>query len=465
LNAERLSAQDAVFLELEDSGTPMHIGAKLVFEGSPLRDETGALDIGRLRAHLLARLHRFPKVRKRVTRLPLLGRAVWVDDEHFRLERHVRHVTLPREADVGAQRELEAEFYSRRLDRERPLWEILAVDGLPDDRMALLCKLHHAFADGLAGVEFMALLLAPEPSDQPGTPRRWRAGEPPGLQDLLRDEASRRIEFARSTAEAASKALRNPAGTLDDARKYATGLFHTVSGIVNPSSELPINGRSGPNRALETFRIPLEEIRAIKQSLGGTINELVLSMVAGGLRGFLLGHGTSLDGLSVRAMMPVSTRSDVDRGSLGNKIAVVVAALPVALQTARARHHVVRKGTIALQDSQQALGTDVVTWLAEWTIPRVMTELLQLSLRMRSSNLMITNIHGPDETLYLLNAPLLEIYPVAELWSGQGLSVAVLSYAGFLHVGVNADPNIVSDPESFAASLRDEFQDLRKLAS
>jgi len=465
MNAERLSAQDAVFLELEDSGTPMHIGAKLVFEGSSLRDETGALDIGRLRAHLLARLHRFPKTRQRVFRLPLLGRAVWVDDEHFRLERHVRHVVLLPQAGPGGLSELEADFFSRRLDRERPLWEILAVDGLPGDRVALLCKFHHAFADGLAGVEFMALLLAPEPSSQPGNPRRWRAGEPPGLLDLLSDEASRRIEFARSTAEAASKALRDPAGALSSARDYATGLFHTVSDIVSPSSELPINGRSGPDRTLQTFRIPLEDIRAIKQVLGGTINELVLSMVAGGLRSFLLGHGTSLDGLSVRAMMPVSTRSDLDHVTLGNKIAVVVAPLPIALQTARARHHVVRKGTIALKDSQQALGTDVVTWLAEWTVPRVMTELLQISLRMRSSNLMVTNIHGPDQILYLLNAPLLEVYPVAELWSGQGLSVAVFSYAGFLHVGVNSDPNIVPNPESFAASLRDEFQELRKLAS
>jgi diacylglycerol O-acyltransferase len=465
MTAEHLSAQDAVFLELEDGGTPMHIGARLVFEGSPLRDETGALDMERLRAHLLARLHRLPKTRQRVVRLPVLGRAVWVDDEHFRLERHIRAVTLSQSSDGESLGELETDFFSRRLDRFRPLWEILVVDGLSGDRVALVCKLHHALADGMAGVEFLALLLSIDPTDEPGRPRRWRAREQPGLRDLLSDEAGRRSGLAQSSAEAASQAFRDPSGTLDAARDYARGLFHTVSDIVSPSSALPINGQSGPSRSLQTFRIPFEEISATRQALGGTINELVLAMVTGGLRRFLMSQGQSVDDMVVRAMMPVSTRSDVDQGTLGNKLAVVVVPLPITLQTPRARLRSVKNGTIALKESKQALGTDVMTWLAEWTLPRVMTGALQLSLRMRASNLMVTNIHGPDQTLYLLGAPLLEAFPVAEIWSEQGLSIAVMSYAGFLHVGINSDPNIVSDPESFAASLRDEFQDLRKLAS
>jgi WS/DGAT/MGAT family acyltransferase len=454
-----------VFLELEQSGVPMHIGAALIFDGSSLRDAHGAFDVRSVRSVLASRLHLAEKTRWRVEPVPLSGRYVWVDDDCFRLDYHFRHVALP---PPGARAQLDAvstDFFTRGLDLTRPLWEILVVDGLEDGRVAALCKFHHAMMDGLAGVELLNLLLRLEPSRQSETPYLWRARRQPGLRELVEGETRRRIGLARGAAQALLGSLRNPGASLDATRSHALGIAHTVRAMASPSTRLAFNEALGPSRAVEHFRIALGDVKKVRQRFGGTINEFVLALVAGGLRRYLQAQDWDVETLQARALIPVSTRSDLERGEFGNKIAVVVAELPVAEPDPVGRLEAACRASARTKQSRQALGTEVVTRLAEWTRPALLTQALLLSMRLRAANLMVTNIRGPEAPLYILDAPLLEIYPVAELWPGQGLNVAVFSYAGFLHFGINADPDVVEDADQFCAALRSELAELTKLAS
>lgn len=454
-----------MFLDLEQSGVPMHVGATLIFDGAPLRDAQGTFDIASLRAVLESRLHRAEKTRWRVEPVPLSGRYVWVDDDRFRLDYHFRHAVLPPPGDRARLDALSADFFTRSLDITRPLWEILVVDGLEDGRIAALCKFHHAMMDGLAGVELLNLLLQLEPSRRSEVPHLWRARRRPGLHELVAGETRRRLGLARSAARTALGALRDPGASLEATRNHVLGIAQTLHAMVSPSTRLAFNEAIGPSRSVECFRIELEQLKRVRRHFGGTINELVLSLVAGGLRRYLEAHDWDVDALQVRALIPVSTRSDLDRGELGNKVAVVATELPVAAPDPLTRLEAARRASQQTKRSRQALGTEVASHLAEWTTPALLTQALLLSMRARATNLMVTNMRGPDVPLYVLDAPLLEIYPVAELWPGQGLNVAVMSYAGFLHFGINVDPDIVEDAEEFCAAMRRELRELVRLAA
>jgi len=462
---QALSAQDSVFLELEASGVPMHIGAMLVFDGGSLRDANGACDLGTVRSVLESRLHRAEKTRWRVQKVPFSGRYVWVDDDRFRLDYHLRHIALPAPGSRAQLDAIGSDFFSRGLDLTRPLWEILVVDGLENGHLAALCKFHHAMIDGLAGVELLNLLLRVEPSRESESPSSWEARRAPGPRELAQEEAERRVGLARSAARGLLDAVRNPSASLATTREHALGIAHTLRAIASPSSRLSFNEAIGSSRSVERFRVELDEFKTIKRRFGGTINDLVLALVAGGLRRYLRAHDWDPDELQARALIPVSTRSDLDHSGLGNKIAVVVSELPVAEPDPLRRLEAVCRASDQTKSSRQALGTELVTHLAEWTAPALLTQTLLLSTRMRAANLMVTNIRGPGVPLYVLDAPLLEVYPVAELWPEQGLNVAVFSYAGFLHFGVNADPDIVEDVGDFCALMREEFAELAKLAA
>jgi WS/DGAT/MGAT family acyltransferase len=344
-----------VFLELEQSGVPMHIGAALIFDGSSLRDAHGAFDVRSVRSVLASRLHLAEKTRWRVEPVPLSGRYVWVDDDCFRLDYHFRHVALP---PPGARPQLDAvstDFFTRGLDLTRPLWEILVVDGLEDGRVAALCKFHHAMMDGLAGVELLNLLLRLEPSRQSETPYLWRARRQPGLRELVEGETRRRIGLARGAAQALLGSLRNPGASLDATRSHALGIAHTVRAMASPSTRLAFNEALGPSRAVEHFRIELGDVKRVRQRFGGTINEFVLALVAGGLRRYLQAQDWDVETLQARALIPVSTRSDLERGEFGNKIAVVVAELPVAEPDPVGRLEAACRASARTKQSRQAL--------------------------------------------------------------------------------------------------------------
>lgn len=441
----------------------MHIGAALLFDGATLRDARGAFDFETVRSVVASRLHRAEKTRWRLMPVPLSGRHVWVDDDRFRLDYHMRHVALPAPGDRAQLDAISTDFFTRGLDLTRPLWEILVVEGLEGGRIAALCKFHHALMDGLAGVDLLNLLLGLEPSREFDPPDNWQPQPTPSSRELVAAETRRRAGLAVGATRSLFDALRNPGAAIEAARHHAQGIAHTLRAVLSPSTRLGFNERLGPSRRVERFRIELEDLKQIKKRCGGTVNELVLALVAGGLRRYLRSRDWDVDELQARAMVPVSTRSDVDQGELGNKIAVVVTDLPVSEPDPLRRVEAAQRASAKTKENRQALGTEVITRLAEWTAPALLTQTLLLSTRLRAANLMVTNIRGPNVPLYMLDAPLLEIYPVAELWPDQGLNVAVFSYAGFLHFGINADPDVVDDAGDFCASMLEELAELKKL--
>lgn len=460
---ERLSAQDATFLHLESAHAPMHVGAIAIFGPLSVRDPGGGIAIDAIRSLVASRLPRLPRYRMRLAHTPITGHPVWVDDPFFDLRYHIRYVCLPPGSSAAAFEDLAASFLSQKLDRARPLWEILVAEGLEGGRTGALFKAHHALIDGLSGVDMLILLLGLAPTTEVPEPPRWEPRETPGGVALLQGELRRRARMPLGALAAARAALAQPRAAFDGLRAHAVGTAQLLQLALQSSAETPLNGATGPNRRLGTFRVELSAVKRIKRNLGGTINDAVLAITGGALRRFFEMRGLAPAG-EVRALIPVSTRSDVERGTLGNKLAVLAAPLPVGEPDPRRRVDAARRAMEGLKSSKVALGNELLTMAAEWTDPRLLSQTLKLAMRLRSAHLMVTNMRGPADPLYFLDAPLLEVYPAAPLWPGQTLTVGVMSYGDWLHWGFAADADHVPDVDQFVDAVRAEVHELAKLA-
>lgn len=460
---ERLSAQDATFLHLEEANAPMHVGAIAIFGPLSVRDPGGGIAIDAIRSLVASRLPRLPRYRMRLAYTPLTGHPVWVDDPFFDLRYHIRYVCLPPGSSAEAFEDLATSFLSQKLDRSRPLWEILVAEGLEGGRIGALFKAHHALIDGLSGVDMLILLLGLAPTTEVSEPPRWEPRELPGGRALLEGELRRRALLPLGLVATARSALAQPRAALAGLRSHAVGVGQLLRLALQSGAETPLNDATGPNRRLATFRVELTAVKRVRRALGGTINDVVLAITAGGLRRFFEMRGQPSSG-DVRALIPLSTRTDVERGTLGNKLAVLSAALPVAEPDPRRRLEATRRAMDGLKSSKVALGNDVLNRAAEWTDARLLSETLKLAMRLRSAHLMVTNIRGPADPLYFLDAPLLEVYPAAPLWPGQTLTVGVMSYGDWLHWGFAADADRVPDVDQFVDAIRAEVHELSKAA-
>jgi WS/DGAT/MGAT family acyltransferase len=460
---ERLPAGDAVFLDLEELDAPMHVGAVAILDARPLLGADERLPIERLEDLLASRLHLLPRYRKRLAWTPLTGHPVWIDDDRFDVRNHLRHVALPRRGGRVALQKIVGDFFSQKLDRGRPLWEILLVEGFEEGRLAGLVKAHHALMDGVSGVDFLILLLSPQPSDETAPARPWRPAPPPTRAELLAAELRQRAELGFGWLRSARAALRDPARAAGAVRDYVGGVA-SLGPMLLPGSPTPFNRPVGPNRHVRTLRVPLDEVKRLRRTYGGTVNDLVVALAAGALRRLLVARGVDAGRLDLRATIPISTRSDAERGTMGNKLAVTAVRLPVGEADPRARVRAARAAMETLKASRQALATDLVAHLAEWTSPTVLGETLKLTLGLRATHLLLTNVRGPADPFYCLRAPLLELFPVPELFRNQTLGVAVMSYAGFLHWGVTVDGSALADGEALVDCLRTEISELGKQA-
>lgn len=458
---ERLAAQDVFFYELEDADTPLHIGA-LAFFGNPIPGSGPAIDD--IRGLIASRLALLPRYRMCVERTPLTNRPVWVDAPHFDVRHHVHFVSLPRPAGQREFDDLVREFLSQRLDRGRPLWEIRVVDGLEGGRLAALFKAHHCLTDGASAVDMLLLLLSPEPVSEAPAPQPWTPRPAPTPLELLRGELDARAGLGRGVRDFLRGAARNPRRAISFLRERALGVREAGLAALTRGSATALNATLGPDRQLRTLRMELEEIKRIRRALGGTINDVAVALVTGALARFLEARGDPVRGVTVRATIPVSTRADVERGTLGNKLAALAAALPIGERDIRLRYRAVCTTMEALKGSKQALGMEALNWLAEWTSPSLLASGSRLSLQLHSTHLLITNIRGPAAPLYCLAYPMLEAYPAPPLSPGQALSIGLLSYAGFMHWGLVADPQRLPDLDGLVDALRTEIEEFRKLA-
>jgi diacylglycerol O-acyltransferase len=455
---DRLSALDQSFLSFETANAYMHVAITAIFESRSLATADGGIDISRIRRHIAARLRLIPRYRQRLMYTPLVNDALWVDDGRFDLGFHVRHASLPR---PGGERQLQrrcAEILERPLDRRRPLWEVWIIEGLTGGRFAMLAKVHHCMVDGIAGVDILAALLGTEPSEAPEPVEPWTPRPQPSERALLADVVRRRGRASIGLLRGLRDAVRSPSQTGQVVGARAAALVRLLRHLGQAPST-PFNQPIGPHRRIDWLSFELAVIKAIRNQLGGTINDVVLTTVAGAVGKFLARRRVRLDG-AFRTVVPVSVRAPDERGVPGNRVSVWLTALPVHERDARRRLDAVRAMTAELKDSQEAMGAEVVTQAAEWTTANVIKLAAQFINSARRFNLIVTNVPGPPVPFYLLGAPMVAAYPHLPLFENQGLGVALFSYAGTLYWGVGADWNQMPDLGEFMRDIAESFDEL-----
>jgi WS/DGAT/MGAT family acyltransferase len=460
-NPDRLSGLDASFLHLEDGGPHMHVGSCMVFEGPPPAYEDFA-------GHLERRLHLVPRYRQKLSWPPLgQGRPVWVDDPHFNAGYHIRHTALPDPAGPEELRALVGRVLSQRLDRGKPLWEVWLVDGVGDGGFALVTKNHHCLVDGVSGVDIATVMfdLEREPPEEAraAPPRPWVPRPEPSAAALLTDAMLERAATPLDAAREMGEAMLDPVAAVERAGTAITGLGAIAfAGAVAPSS--PYNVPIGSHRRFAWVEADLGRVKAIKRALGGTVNDVVLAAVTGALRAHLLARGERVGGLTLRAMVPVSVRAEAERGALGNRVSAIYAPLPVFAADPVERLAIVAEAMAGLKESGQAVGAEVLTRLAGFASPTVMSQAARLQARQRAFNLTVTNVPGPQFSLYLLGRRLERLFPQVPLAANAALGIAVMSYDGTMNFGLLGDYDALPDLDEVAAALEASLAELAAAA-
>jgi WS/DGAT/MGAT family acyltransferase len=395
---------------------------------------------------------------------------VWVDDERFNLDYHLRHTALPEPGDDRQLKRLMGRVMSQKLDLHKPLWEMWFVEGLAGDRFAVITKTHHCMIDGISGVDLLAMLMGPEAGTESAEAQaeasgshRWLPRPAPNAAKLLADETLRRAALPLEALRAGRDALRDPGKAVDALRDTFESLAQALGAGLSHGSRTPLNPDIGPHRRFDWTRTDLAAAKEVKDRLGGTVNDVVLAVVAGALRSFLAGRGVAVDELDFRAQVPVNIRSDEQRGKLGNRITMLFPKLPVDEPDPRRRLERVVETTSRLKSSQQGAGTELLEKIADWTAKEVLAGLALLTARQLSYNVVVTNIPGPQFPVYLLGARMLEVYPLVPLFTSQALGIALFSYEGALFWGFNADWDALPDLHDLVLAVEAEFETLRKL--
>ena len=453
---DRLTGLDASFLHLEDASSHMHVASVMIFEGPPPPYDE-------LLEAFEGRLGLVPRYRQRLAFVPFgQGRPLWVDDPHLNLRYHVRSTALPSPGSEDQLKDLAGRVLSQQLDRDKPLWEVWLVEGLEDDRFAVLSKTHHALVDGVSGVDILSVLF--DTSREPAAPadrgERWLPRPLPSRSQLLAGALLERATIPGEITRSVRAILRGPRRILSGARDAAVGVGAMAWAGLNPAPSSPYNQDIGPHRRFTWVRADLRDIKAIKDALGGTVNDVVLATVAGALGKHLRRRGQNTDGLELKAMVPVSVRQDVERGALGNRVAAMMAPLPVWCQEPVARLDIVREELKGLKSGSQAVGAQVLTDLSGFAPPNIMGQASRLMSRQRFFNLVVTNVPGPQFPLYLLGRRMLDPFPMVPLASGQGLGVALLSYDGRINFGLVGDFDLLWDLDDFARDVEDSLAEL-----
>lgn len=453
---QRLTAMDASFVMLEKGPSHMHIGGVMIFEGPPP-------PYAALLRHIEARLDLVPRYRQRLL-LPRfeMGRPLWIDDTRFTLTYHVRHSALPPPGATEQLQRFTARLFSQRLDRTKPLWELYLVEGLEGGRFALVNKTHHAMVDGVSGVDIATLLFdlsrdAP-PSTSPA--KKWKPHPEPSQAEvaskLLRDSA--RVVFGM--ARSAAGALTDPQQAAQAVRVTAEGLGEVLWAGLTPAPPSPLNVSIGPHRRVSWVRTALADFKAIKNGLGGTVNDVVLAVVAGALARWLRGRGVRTEGLELRAGVPVSVRAEQEHHQLGNRITIMVAPLPVYCDDPAERLRIVREAMGGLKESKQALGAQLIVGLERFAPPTLLAQASRLHFSPRFANVTVTNVPGPQFPLYLMQRELLEMAPVGFIVNGFALIVALVSYNGALTFGLLGDYDALPDLEVIGTYIKEALAEL-----
>jgi diacylglycerol O-acyltransferase len=459
-NPDRLTGLDASFLALEDAGAHMHVGSCMLFEGE-------APDYDDFVAQLDSRLHLVPRYRQKLAFPPLSqARPVWVDDPHFNPGYHVRHTALPEPASLEQLRNLTGRVLAQRLDRTKPLWEIWLVQRVEGGRFAMISKTHHCLVDGVSGVDIATVLfdLEPDPAPPPEPPPAWFPRPAPSQASLVADSLSERVSAPLGAARLATDVISHPERAAGQLGKAVAALGAVLAAGLRGAPASPYNVTIGPHRRFAWVDGDLAQFKAIKAALGGSVNDVVLSVVAGALRSHMQANGDEVDGIELKAMVPMSVRAEAERGALGNRVTAMYAPLPVYAGDPVERFQIVHEAMKGLKESGQAVGAELLTQLAGFAPPTVLAQASRLQSSQRAFNVVVTNVPGPQFPLYMLGRRLLRIYPQVPLIRNTALGIAIMSYDGTLNFGLLSDYDALPDLDDLADALRDAIAELAAAA-
>jgi diacylglycerol O-acyltransferase / wax synthase len=444
MSADRLTGLDSSFLHMERAGAHMHVASTSIFE-SPAPSHT------EFRDHIASRLHLVPRFRQKLRFVPFgQGRPVWVDDPYLNLDYHVRQTALPAPGSEEQLRNLAARIFSQQLDRSKPLWELWLVEGLDDDRFAIIGKSHHALVDGISGVDITTVLfdVEREPANPPVRPPKWAPRPEPTDLKLLGDALRERATSPREIVRGVRAALRGP-------RQVVRGFRDTSrmigAGMSAPST--PFNVEIGPHRRVAFARTDLAALKTVKDEHGGTVNDVVLSVVTGAIGNYLRARGHDTEGIELRAMVPVSIRAEEERGALGNRISAMMAPLPVWCEDPVQRLHLITETMGDLKGSGQAVGAEILTRIVDFAPTTIASQAARLQPAQRFFNLVVTNVPGPQFPLYVLGRQMESIFPLVPLARRQALCIGIMSYNGQVDFGLVGDYDAMADLDSFGLDL------------
>ncbi len=456
---ERLTSFDTSFLTNERANGHMAIGAVLTCEGTAPSHED-------FLAHVRSRLHLLPRLRQRLAFPPLrMGTPFWVDDGDFDIAAHVRSASLPAPGTDAQFRLLAGEVLAPPLDRSRPLWELWLVDGFEEDRFGVVYKTHHAMADGISAVDIGTLLFDVEPKHEPMREvAPWDPHPPPSHRHLLGEAVRGVAGTLRRALRWLARAAREPRRAARRTSDGVAGLREVAWALTKPAPQVPFNVEIGSRRAFGWTSAGLEDFKRIKNALGGTVNDVSLAVAAGALRRWLEDRGVRTDGLELRALVPVSIRTEDEHGELGNRLTAMRGPLPVHVADPVKRLRVVSAAMDDLKASKQPLGAQAIwslnDWFRDFAPPVLLGPTASINFSTRLFNLLVTNFPGPQIPLYVLGRELRGVYPVGFLAKRHALALAIISYNGAINFGLIADPDSIGDLDRIAAHIDDSVAEL-----
>jgi len=460
---DRLTSFDTSFLANEKANGHMAIGAVLVCEGeAPSEDD--------FLAQVRSRVHLLPRLRQRLLYPPLgLGTPFWVDQPDFDIHRHLRRASLPAPGGEAKFQDLVGELLAPPLDRSKPLWELILVEGFEDDRFAIVYKTHHAMADGISAVDIGMLLFDIEPKSEPARDEMpWKPNRTPSKIALIGHAGTGIAATLRRLGRWLRRALHEPKRARRRAADGLIGLWEVTWNLARPAPKVPFNTAIGTGRNFCWASFELADFKRVKNALGGTVNDVSLAVVAGALRRWLVEHEVAVDGKELKALVPVSIRTENEHGELGNKLTAMRGPLPVGIADPVKRLGSISTAMDDLKESKQPLGAEAIwglnDWFRDFAPPVLLGPTAAVNFSTRLFNLLVTNFPGPQIPVYVLGRELTEVYPVGFLARNHALAIAILSYNGKVGFGVLSDPGSLPEAERIVGHLAASVEELTGLA-
>ncbi len=455
----RMSAQDAWFLYFERANAPLHIGSVGIFEGT--------IPFDRAYASLDARMHLIPRYRQRAVIPPLYaGHPTWEDDRHFSLDRHLRLVQLPAPGTMEQLRNLTGEIFAEMLPRDRPLWDITMVHGLEGDRSAMVSRVHHCLVDGVSGIELLLAVLDmvpnPEPTPPPAEP--WQPKPAPTPIQSWSDAVFEQWNAGFRAAADFQRSLLDPRGQFRAMTDITRAVETAVPMMMRRPPQTSWNQAISGKRSTAWMEMSFQEVRGIRSRLGGTVNDVVLTILGGAFGRYMQAHGMPTADTKIRLMIPVNVRSENEKGALGNRVSMMLPDIPVGITSPAERLEEIRQEMEQLKSTEQAGAFEALRRLSD-NLPAMFHALIGAGgVPPGLVNLVCTNVPGPLIPLFSVGHRMLAHYPLVPLAGDMGIGVGITSFDKGLYLGFMCDPELVEDIDLLRELAEDEFRLLRFVA-